>query len=399
MDLLIISNYWHFEFEKKSSRYLTIANLASADGMDVEVVTSNFYHTLKSKRTISEEILNDYAYKTTFVDEPGYKKNIDLKRIVSHNKFANNVIEYLKCRKKPDVIYIFVPSLSLGKRVVEFANKMNIPIIIDVLDLWPEAFGMLSPLPDLTLKCLWIMKNRADYIYKNADGVVSVSNMYVDRVMRVNKKCKHPIAVYIGMELKVFDSCIKTRLKENQYINIVYIGMLGKSYDLGCAIEAIHILNMQGLNKLKFVVMGDGPLRSEFERTAKESNICYEFTGRLPYETMVNRLTNCDIALNVISHGAVQSIINKHADYLAAGLPIINNQEVAEFGDLLTEYECGINCENSNAYSLADAIKQLVYNEELRKTMGERARMLAEEKFNRENSYSEIIKCIREIKR
>lgn len=398
IDLLIISNYWHFEFEKKSSRYITIANMASEDGMDVEVVTSNFYHTSKRKRTVFKEVLNSYAYKTTLIDEPGYKKNIDLKRIVSHNKFANNVVEYLKKRKRPDVIYLFVPPLSLGKKVVEFANKRNIPIVIDVLDLWPEAFGMLGPFPKLTVKFLWPMKSRADYIYKNADGVVAVSNTYVDRVMRINKKCKHPIAVYIGMELSVFDSCIKMHLKENQYINIVYIGMLGKSYDLRCAIEAIRILNMQGMKRIKLIVMGDGPLRSEFERAAKESNICYEFTGRLPYEIMVDRLANCDIALNVISHGAVQSIINKHADYLAAGLPVINNQEVAEFGNLLTEYECGINCENSNAHSLAEAIKQLADSKELRKKMGEKSRRLAEEKFNRENTYIEIIKYIREIK-
>lgn len=396
MDLLIVSNYWHFEFEKKSSRYLTIANLAVDKGVDVEVVTSKFYHTQKKHRNISKDVLNKYTYKTTLIDEPGYKNNIDIKRVISHNKFADNVVKYLKNRKKADLIYLFVPSLSLGTRVVKFANTKNIPIIIDVLDLWPEAFGMLSPFPKLTLKCLWWMNKRADYIYENADGVIAVSNTYMNRVMRINNKCKNPIVTYIGMELKVFDKCVKSHIKDNELINVVYIGMLGKSYDLKCAIEAIHILQQNGITNLNLVVMGDGPLRNKFEQIAKEKKIRYEFTGRLSYEDMVNRLVKCDIALNVISHGAVQSIINKHADYLAAGLPIVNNQEIAEFGELLSEYECGINCDNNNAYSLALAIKELAENRELRSRMGKRARILAEEKFDRDKTYDEIIRCIRE---
>lgn len=395
MDLLIISNYWHFEFEKKSSRYLSIANLATEAGINVEVVTSKFYHTTKHHRSIQKSVLDRYVYKSTLINEPGYKKNIDLRRIFSHKIFADNVVSYLNRRKKPNLIYLFVPTISLGSAVIKYANENNIPIIIDVLDLWPEAFGMLCPFPQLTLKLLSRMRKKADYIYRNANGIIAVSNTYLNRAMSVNQKCQEPIAVYIGIELSVFDNAIKVYSKDKAFIDVVYIGMLGKSYDLKCAIEAISILYQSGITNVRLVIMGDGPLKGEFEQYAKEKQICCEFTGRLPYEEMVNRLVNCDIALNVISRGAVQSIINKHADYLAAGLPVVNNQEIAEFGELINEYNCGINCENNNAVSLANAIKKLVLNESLRKTMGSRARILAEERFNRENTYHEIIRYIK----
>ena len=42
---------------------------------------------------------------------------------------------------------------------------------------------------------------------------------------------------------------------------------------------------------------------------------------------MVGMLGVCDIAVNSISKGAAQSIINKHGDYAAAGLPVVNTQE------------------------------------------------------------------------
>ena len=56
--------------------------------------------------------------------------------------------------------------------------------------------------------------------------------------------------------------------------------------------------------------MGSGPLKYEFEKYAKENKVNVEFTGRLNYEEMVGRLVSCEIAVNPISNGAAQSIIN-----------------------------------------------------------------------------------------
>lgn len=90
--------------------------------------------------------------------------------------------------------------------------------------------------------------------------------------------------------------------------------------------------------------MGDGPMMKRFKDYATKLGVNAVFTGRLPYDEMCSVLCNCDITINPIMHGAAQSIINKHADYLSSGLPIINTQESSEFCDLIQEYNCGINC-------------------------------------------------------
>ena len=61
-------------------------------------------------------------------------------------------------------------------------------------------------------------------------------------------------------------------------------------------------------------------------------------------------------AVNPISRGAAQSIINKHKDYAAAGLTLLNTQECLEYRELLLEYNAGLNCENNNPADLADEI-------------------------------------------
>ncbi|MDO5558740.1 MAG: glycosyltransferase family 4 protein [Oscillospiraceae bacterium] len=392
MDLMIISNYWHFECEKSSSRYLSVADMASDAGEEVEVVTSSFYHTAKEQRTLSKSILESYKYKTTLIYEPGYRKNIDPLRVLSHKKFSINVINYIKQRKKPDTIYMFSPPINLAFAVVEYSKKHNIRIIIDVLDLWPEAYNMLTPssLRWITKFLLGPMKKKADYVYRNANDAIAVSQTYADRINCV--RGDDAFSVYIGIDMKTFDSAYYKIERSKNLHTLVYIGMLGKSYDIKCAIDAINHLNRKDI---KLLVMGDGPLREVFEKYANQKHINYEFTGRLPYAQMIQRLVNCDIALNVITSGAVQSIINKHADYLAAGLPVISNQEIAEFGDLLEEYQCGINCKNGDYVSLAKAIIRLIDNSDLMETMGKNARKLAIEKFDRDKTYIKIIDLIK----
>ena len=393
MDLLIVSNYWHFPSEKTSSRYHSIAEMAVKKGIDVEVITSNFYHTKKKHRDPNNKY--DCNYKYTLVSEPSYKKNISIKRLIGHYCFKKNVLNYLKKRKKPDVIYLFVPPTGLGKSVVKYAKKHNIKIVIDILDLWPEAFNMF--IPKFLSFMLYPMKKQADYIYKNADNIVAVSNNYLNRAKMLNSNNCNGKAVYIGIDLDVFDSVAKKALvKSNSHIKLAYIGMLGHSYDLISVMDALNDLQENGFNNIEFIVMGDGPLKEKFEEYAKSKNLPVIFKGRLSYEEMIKELINCDIAINVLNNKSAAGIINKHADYLAAGLPIINVQPDMEFNDLLASYKAGIGYSNCSVSDLAKAIKTISTDEQLRNEMKLNSRKLAEEKFNRNFTYQAIIDIITE---
>ena len=136
--------------------------------------------------------------------------------------------------------------------------------------------------------------------------------------------------------------------------------------------------------------MGDGPLKQKFEAYAKEKSINAYFTGRLAYGEITSILKSCDLAVNPISSGAAQSIINKHADYAAAGLPVINTQESPEYRELLSNYKAGLNCTNNDPLDLAEKLEYLYMNESKRKEMAKNSRFLAEDKFDRSNTYKSI---------
>ena len=175
---------------------------------------------------------------------------------------------------------------------------------------------------------------------------------------------------------------------------LAYCGTLGASYDLICVFDALALLRQKGISPPKFVVMGDGPRRAEFEHYAKDRGLDVQFTGRLPYDEMCGRLCVCDIVVNPIIGASAASIINKHGDYAASGLPVLNTQDSAEYRALVEEYQMGFNCKNGDAADLAEKLEILISNEVLRKEMGYNARRCAAERFDRKSSYQELIACI-----
>ena len=396
MDIVIVSQYLRdIEcFESNNSRFVYIAKLfAKSDENNVEIITSDFNHIKKEKFNKVGELT---GIKITACHEPGYPKNVCLKRFNSHKKLSKNIKEYLEKRKKPDIIYCAIPSLAVGKIVAQYAEKNGVRFVIDIQDLWPEAFKMVFKIPLLSNAIFYPMKRQANYIYKCADDIIAVSETYCNRALKVNKKVKKGLSVFLGTDLNYFDECAKKNKVEfdDDLVRIAYIGTLGHSYNIPIVIDAIRYLNDKGINNLKFIIMGDGPLKEEFENYAEEKKVDCQFTGRLEYEKMVGLLCSCDIAVNPIKKGSAGSIINKVGDYAAAGLPVINTQENNEYRNLVEEYKIGFNCENTNSNDLAEKINILWNDEKSRKEFGNNNRKLAEKKFNRNRTYNEIVKLM-----
>lgn len=398
-DILMITHFTQVPGEKGNGRFHYIAEKICKQNSSamIEVVTSSFSHKTKLQRNFSKADLEGAPYKFTLVQEPGYKKNVSLQRFYSHYIFGKNLKKYLGERKKPDIVYCAVPSLDAAFTTAKYAKENNIKFIIDIQDLWPEAFQMVFNLPIIGDIVYLPMKKMADFIYSSADEVIAVSQTYTERALRVNQKCHQPYSVFLGTDLHFFDRLAN----ENKLLNkpceevwLGYIGTLGHSYDIKGVIDALKILQDKGHKNIKFIVMGDGPLKSTFEKYARKKGVYAEFTGRLEYSKMVGILKSCDIAVNPISRGAAQSIINKHGDYAAAGLPVLNTQENPEYRNLVDEYYFGINCENNDEKDLAKKLLKLYDSQLLREKMGENSRKLAIEKFDRATTYNQIIELL-----
>ncbi|SDJ26657.1 Glycosyltransferase involved in cell wall bisynthesis [Salimicrobium halophilum] len=396
----MVTNYCQFPGETGNSRYTYLADLLTKEGFDVEVIASTFYHKTKKQRAFSGEDLKYLGYKTTLIYEPGYPKNVSVKRLYSNEVMAKNIMTYLKARKRPDLIYCPFPPIAIGRKVAAYAEKHKIPFVIDIQDLWPEAFRMVFNPPVLSNLLYKPFEKGADAVFRQADAILAVSQTYVDRAANVNKKNALEASVFLGTDLNHFDSLSETRdqlTESHQGVQVAYIGTLGSSYDINLVTDAVHLLKKKGLTNIHFVVMGDGPKRKVFEDHAKKLGISYEFTGMLPYDEMVKKLVQCDIAVNPIVKGAAQSVINKVGDYAAAGLPVLNTQENKEYRGYVDHLRIGLNCIPGDAEDLAENMERLSQDPQLRKEMGENNRRFAETHFNRRNTYEEMVQIMHRL--
>lgn len=398
MDIVIISEFCEDFSKTDNDRFFYLAKMLTneADDNKVELITSSFRHTTKKHR---REPVEQWPFKITFIEEPGYPKNVCLKRFQSHHVWGKNVEKYLRNRKKPDVIYCAVPSLTGPNLVAKYCEKANIRFIIDVQDLWPEAFQMVLNIPIVSTIGFVPFKAFADGIYKRADAICAVSGSYCERALSVNHKVKVATPVFLGTELDTFDNYTvrKTQFQKNSdEVWLGYCGTLGSSYDITCVIDALARLNEAGEKTPFFLIMGDGPRQTEFEEYAKKRKISCKFTGRLPYDRMCALLSECDIVVNPIVGSSVASIINKHADYAAVGRPVVNTQNSQEYRQLVESYQMGFNCEPGDSARMAECLKMLMNDVELRSKMGQNARKCAEERFDRKKTYKALVRAITE---
>lgn len=400
--ILLIAQYTQLPGEKGNnrSRFKLIAEMLVKKGYEVTVVTSKFRELDRTYRSNTKVIA---PYKIIILDENGYQKNISLKRVYSMWTFSNNLKKFLKnSNEKYDLIYSCIPGLDSGLVAGKYAKKNKIPFIIDIQDLWPEAmYDLILDLPIISRVLFFPLEYLANRVYQLADGIIGVSKTYMEVAIDKSYNYKRSEYVYIGTDLDSFDRYEKKPKNFIEKIDgefwISYIGSLGHSYDIKTFTEAIKLLNNNGIN-VRGIIIGDGPLKSEFEDHARIIDSNMIFTGWIIHEEMKMYLSKSDAVINAIKKKAPQSITNKIGDYLSSGKPVLNGSLNIEFLEMVKEYEFGINYTPENINSMANAIKELVLmNEDKRNIMGKNGRLLAEQKFDRKKTYPKIVGLVEEL--
>lgn len=392
LDVLIVANFTGDD-TVSNNRFNDLASRFKNRGAQVELVTSAFSHVKKTSRT---QPVGDFNYTVTRLPEWGYRRNVSFARLISQRSFAHSVKAYLKRRlKAPNVLICAVPPPEVGRVCADYARSCGAIFVVDIQDLWPDAFKMVASAPEILEEAFLGMRRASKASYEAASLIVGVSQTYLQSARKNSHFNGDSMVVYLGTELRRFDQ-LSARSEcrvQDALPKVVYAGSLSRSYDLPVVIDAMRLLGVRrpSLRDLELVVLGDGAFRQEFESYAKSSGVNARFHGRLAYPDMVEVLTGCDIAVNPIVRGSAGSILNKAGDYAAAGLPVVNTQESDEYRQLLDLYQAGINCPCGDSIAVSAAIQRLVDSVELREEMGRNGRRMAEELFDRERSYEGLV--------
>ena len=387
------------------TRFRAIAEALAADGFEVDLITSTFQHWDKAQRDTTRECYQGLEYRIQFVYEPGYKKNLDVRRINSHRILARNLKAYFKSRfsddaRAYDLIYSEIPPNDMALACAEAAQEHGIPYVCDVNDLWPEAMRMAVDVPVVSDVAFAPFARDARRVYRLISAAVGTSDEYANRPSLDRTKPYVKRTVYVGNNLDTFDQGAAQRAvdvhKPEGEIWVIYAGMLGASYDIATLIQAVKLAHAED-GRIRCKLLGDGPDRQKLEQLSESVGAPVDFVGYAPYDLMAAYLCASDITVNSLVRSAAQSIVTKIGDYCAAGIPMINTGSSPEMRAKVTADGFGVNVVAEDAQALANVILSLADDPERRRIMGANARRVAEEQFDQKRSYRVIVDLVRTL--
>jgi|SRR5690554_400650 len=203
---------------------------------------------------------------------------------------------HFRIKGKFDVIFSHLPSpLTSAIPGIWLKKKFKAPLILWVLDLWPESVSANSKIKDGFI--LRKLKNTVQYIYTNSDKVLVSSRTFKTSIVDSFKIEKEKIEYFPNWAEDVF-----TNPKEyKDFIpdlpkgfNVMFAGNIGESQDF----EAILKAAKQTKDKINWILVGDGR-KAEWVKEQKEQegldNVY--LLGRLAIEAMPTLFNKADAML------------------------------------------------------------------------------------------------------
>lgn len=383
---------------KGATRYVYLATLLHEHGYEVDFITSGFQHWEKRQRDVEHFDAGTDAYTIRFIEEPFYPKNMCPQRIWAHHVVAKRVAKYFDEHHDFDLIYCQIPPNDVAREIGKAAHRFKIPFVVDVNDLWPEAFHVAFDVPVLSDILFAPFYRQAKAVYQMADAVVGTSDEYRERGLRDARTGIPSETVYVGNQLCEFDAGVVANAlqidKPIDEIWVSYAGTLSACYDLETLVRAMAMVQKTH-PETKLQILGDGSERDNLKAAAHSSGAEVVFHGYLPYSQMAAWLSKSDITINSLVEKAAQSIVTKIGDYLAAGKPMVNTSCSKEFRAKVEADGFGVNVKPGDAEGMAGVLVDLIEDPQRRSRMGERARAIAEEQFDRPHSYLKTVRLIK----
>jgi glycosyltransferase involved in cell wall biosynthesis len=226
-------------------------------------------------------------------------------------------------------------------------------------------------------------------ILAKADFVQVISNYLAKMAKKYGYRGEIEV-VPNGVDLKMYNVSyikhngekIKSRLKisSNDKI-IITVSRLVEKNGIGDLIEAINqfsIFNFQF--SIKLLILGGGPLEKSLKFKVSSSKLQDKvlFLGDILNEEVPKYLAIADVFVRPsLSEGLGTAFL----EAMAAGVPIVATP-VGGIPDFLKDGETGLFCKVKNPKSIAEKMRMLLENDELRSRIITNARKMVEEKYD-----------------
>lgn len=269
-----------------------------------------------------------------------------------------------------DIIHANVLSHFIKAYLASRFQRRNLAIVLTIHSLLP--FYMRNS---------WLLK----ILGRMADLIIPVCDSTEEKLVFIGIPSHKIMTVNNGIDLKLFNYEFT---RNNKPFNVIgYVATLypwkGHIYFFKAAQQVIKIFP-----NTKFLVIGDGPLRKDLERTVKELDIekNVEFLGQIHNDEIPEIIKNIDIG---VSTSLTEQFPYSIMELMAAGKPIIAT-DVGCIPKMVKNDFNGYVIPPEDSMSLAKNILILLKNPEKAIKMGENSRKHVENLFTMSNMLNKL---------
>lgn len=320
-----------------------------------------------------------------------------VKRAAIFLKFALKSI-VIALKYDYDVVFATTTPLTSGIPGIFARWFRHKPFVFEVRDLWPElpkAMGVITnPVVLFALSSLeWIS-------YRSADRCIGLAPGIAEGIAKRGVKMCNIKAIPNGCDIAIFENYDRPwrpkGVKEDDLM-AVFTGTHGLANGLNAALDAALTLRNRGRTDIKLVLIGEGKLKSELQEKAKQlklNNVI--FHDPVDKRTLAGLLASADVGMQLLANVPAfyyGTSPNKFFDYIASGLPVLNNYP-GWLADYIEKEQCGFTVPPNNPGAFADALELAASDRESLKLMGRRAKHLAKTQFNRDSLAEEWVSWV-----
>lgn len=301
--------------------------------------------------------------------------------------------------KEHDLVFATSTPLTAGIPGIVSSIFRRKPFVFEVRDLWPELPREMGVITNpFILKAMDLLEWVS---YKTAKRCIGLSPGIVKGIQRRGIKESNVAMVPNGCDLHLFDtSKVKavrpSGLNDDDFVAL-FSGAHGVANGLDAVLDAALELKKRKRKDIKLLFIGDGKLKPELVLRSKNEDLnnCI-FLDPLPKKKLISILRGVDAGLMILDNVPVfyyGTSPNKFFDYIASGLPVINNYP-GWLAEMISDHKCGVVVPPENPAAFADALENLADNPAEVSQMGGNARELAEQKFDRRKLGEDFVDCL-----
>lgn len=279
-----------------------------------------------------------------------------------------------------------------GTYVLPLAKKLRVPLVVSFLGTDATLKDEIARFSSLGQ---YLYLTRRKRLIQEARAIVVPSKFLKKKVIEQGFSGDKIKLIHHGVDLQVFSPSNK---KPHQG-HIAFVGRLVPVKGLAYLIKALGKISKESIGFFLSVI-GDGPMRAEYETLASiEIGAGYQFLGSQPHEVVQELLSTCYVFCVpsiTLPNGQAESFGLVFAEAQAMGVPVVSF-DTGGIPEVVDNGVTGILVQEKNVNDLANALKRVLTEPDLRNKMSLAARKRALLMFDLKNQNAELESLYDEI--